>query len=240
MNPTMSSPSSPLSSDFCVKGTQASETERCCNICDSCQKFENMFKFKSPSLCYVVLPWGVCIGAHSHLWSNLENECSLLSKYPCKGSWILQAITFINKIFASQNCVPSRPYARVSFCSQKSFLSAHTCSGRLKHFLTGECINPGTAGPFQWAHPLFAGAWLDQERGVDAQRQPGQRQLPLGGWAAPAGARAVSAGNRGNTNNFSLFLPLRWTAHKRLSHGHQSLLSWRKGRSRGFRESTYH
>lgn len=40
---------------------------------------------------------------------------------------------------------------------------------------------------------------MDPQWGVNAQRQPGQRQLFVGSRAAAAGTRAVPVGHRGNT-----------------------------------------
>lgn len=77
-----------------------------------------MFNFKSPSLHFVVLPWVICTGERSFLWSNLGNERSLQSEYPCKycRSLILQAITFSVRSLPSKTLSLS-PYPGISLCS---------------------------------------------------------------------------------------------------------------------------
>lgn len=65
----------------------------------------SLFNFKPSSLGFVVLPWSICIGEHSFVWSNLRNESSLLSEHPYKyfGSLILQAITSSIRSLPSKN-----------------------------------------------------------------------------------------------------------------------------------------
>lgn len=87
----------PPSSDFCMKETQEwrkLQHDPARSIIpggNSKRREIFMFHFKYPLVYFVVLPWGICTGEYSFLWSDLWNESSFPSEYPCKyfGIWFL-------------------------------------------------------------------------------------------------------------------------------------------------------